>query len=76
MHSEIIQSSPGSCPICGMSLEIMNETGVSDDMSELKEMSFRFWGGATVEKADIESALEWLDWGYRTVRAQYQQEAA
>ena len=76
MHSEIIQSSPGSCPICGMSLEIMNETGVSDDMSELKEMSFRFWGGVffiiplillMIFQEALPSYFSWIQFGLATV---------
>src|SRR5579885_1750464 len=43
MHPEIIQSGPGSCPICGMSLEpkmISAEVGPNE---ELIDMSRRFW---------------------------------
>ncbi|MBB2168041.1 phosphoserine transaminase [Gluconacetobacter aggeris] len=29
---------------------------------------FRFWGGATIETADLACALEWLDWSYHAVR--------
>jgi Cu+-exporting ATPase len=42
MHPEIIRDEPGSCPICGMSLELLIATAQEDD-SELKDMTLRFW---------------------------------
>jgi Cu+-exporting ATPase len=42
MHPEIIKDEPGSCPICGMSLEpLIGRTG--EENSELKSMTQRFW---------------------------------
>ncbi|MBS0620849.1 MAG: copper-translocating P-type ATPase [Verrucomicrobia bacterium] len=43
MHPQILQPNPGSCPICGMQLEL-RQTGFEDD-NELKEMNRRFWAG-------------------------------
>lgn len=38
--------------------------------------SFRLWGGATVEASDIACVLEWIDWGYKTIRSEQQAKAA
>ncbi|MGI9515694.1 MAG: heavy metal translocating P-type ATPase [Pirellulaceae bacterium] len=43
MHLEIEQVGPGSCPICGMDLEPKFVTSDSDDDSELRSMTRRFW---------------------------------
>ncbi|MBY0518152.1 MAG: copper-translocating P-type ATPase [Bacteriovoracaceae bacterium] len=42
MHPEIRQKGPGHCPICGMSLEPLVNTGEIDS-TELKDMTKRFW---------------------------------
>nr|WP_272946927.1 copper-translocating P-type ATPase [Legionella oakridgensis] len=43
MHPEVRQAKPGSCPICGMSLELA--TTASDDIesTEYNDMYLRFW---------------------------------
>lgn len=38
--------------------------------------SFRLWGGATVETSDIEAVLEWINWGFETIKAEAQVKAA
>ncbi|MDB5047084.1 MAG: copper-translocating P-type ATPase [Fibrobacteres bacterium] len=44
MHPQIIRDAPGSCPICGMALELRTLTSAHDEENpELKEMRIRFW---------------------------------
>lgn len=43
MHPQIRESSPGNCPICGMSLEPEAISAHEEDNSEYKDMSQRFW---------------------------------
>ena len=42
MHPQIRQAGPGTCPICGMSLEPLVSTGTEDD-SELRAVRKKFW---------------------------------
>lgn len=44
MHPQILQSNPGPCPICGMTLE-PTSGAVTPDLSEYRDMSRRFWVG-------------------------------
>jgi Cu+-exporting ATPase len=45
MHPQIIRSEPGACPICGMALEPVANTG--DEVNpELVDMTRRFWVSA------------------------------
>lgn len=43
MHPQIVQATPGSCPICGMSLEPKGGGQGEEAAKELKEMQLRFW---------------------------------
>jgi P-type Cu+ transporter len=43
MHPEIVRPAPGSCPICGMALEPRTVTAASEENSELRDMTRRFW---------------------------------
>lgn len=47
MHPQIIRNQPGSCPICGMSLEpktlATHKTGQACHHNELTDLSKRFW---------------------------------
>ncbi len=49
MHPEIEQIGPGSCPICGMALELKDATlGGEEDTTELDDMTRRFWISAVL----------------------------
>jgi len=45
MHPQIRQIGPGSCPICGMTLEPVEVTAEAAPNHELADMSRRFWIG-------------------------------
>ncbi len=72
------RSSEDHWPIVKAVEKLLGDEDVAYDFANHRDSvpGFRFWCGATVELADVRAVLQWLDWGYRTVRAQYQQEAA
>ncbi len=43
MHPEIMRDAPGSCPICGMALELRAPSADAGENAELSDMSRRFW---------------------------------
>ena len=43
MHPQIVQASPGTCPICGMALEPMIPSATDEENPELIDFSRRFW---------------------------------
>jgi Cu+-exporting ATPase len=47
MHPQIRQPGPGSCPICGMSLELLMPAAVEDD-TELRAVKRKFWFSAAL----------------------------
>ena len=64
MHSKIRQVGPGSCPICGMTLEPMAIAAETVPNHELADMSRRFWIGLVlalpVFVLEMGSHLPWL----------------
>ena len=48
MHPEVQQEGPGSCPICGMTLEPRTVSLAEDENHELKDMRRRFWISAVL----------------------------
>ena len=45
MHTEVVQTGPGTCPICGMALEPETITGDEGENPELTDFRRRFWIG-------------------------------
>jgi Cu+-exporting ATPase len=43
MHPQIVRNEPGSCPICGMALELMTPAAGDAANPELRDMTRRFW---------------------------------
>jgi len=48
MHPEIVRDHPGSCPICGMALELHTVSLEEEENPELVDMTRRFWISLTL----------------------------
>ncbi len=57
---------------------LLDKEGVAYEVANHRDAppSFRIWGGATVETADIKSCLEWIDWAYNDIKSMEQAKAA
>ena len=56
MHPQIRQVGPGTCPICGMTLEPMMPSEVEDD-SALRSVKRRFWAAAALSVPVVAIAM-------------------
>ncbi|MFC7333282.1 phosphoserine transaminase [Rhodocista pekingensis] len=65
------QSAEAQADIAKKVAALLEKEGVALDAGAYRDAppGLRIWGGATVETADIQALLPWLDWAYATVKA-------
>jgi P-type Cu+ transporter len=73
MHPEIVQFGPGTCPICGMSLEPMDFVAEEQPDPEYQAMRTRFWVSAALTLPILIVSMFgealWLHWATATENA-------
>ena len=51
---------------------LLEDAGAAYDLGSYRDApaGLRLWGGATVERADLEAVLPWLDWAFDSVKSE------
>jgi len=69
MHPQIEQDHPGSCPICGMALELKTPAAAPGENAELRDMTRRFWFAAALALPVLLLAMAGMLLGHRAPAA-------
>lgn len=71
-------SDEGQQAFIGDMCKILDKENVAKDIKSYRDApaGLRIWGGATIDTADIEAILPWLEWAFHTCKAAAEKKAA